>query len=188
MCSCALCTVDDASYFLVIRLGPKTSECEKNVIVMSTVTSCEVSNCAATFHRFNKQLCIFTVAVGTLHTIEQPCVLPPCSLTMNLYIWLLYPPRCRNVGSPVRSLDRQRGSTTRGGAAPCHNNTYLHKTHRYQGNTPRNKHENAPLNERESEMRKIIITIIKQLMLDKNPCITSELLKSPPKVDLAKSS
>ena len=34
MCSSA---VDDASYYLVIRLGPKTSECEKNVIVMSTV-------------------------------------------------------------------------------------------------------------------------------------------------------
>ena len=42
------------SCFLVIRLGPKTSECEKNVIVMSTVTGCEVSNCATTLHGFNK--------------------------------------------------------------------------------------------------------------------------------------
>ena len=56
-CSSALCTLDDASYFLVIRLGPMTSECEKNVIVMSTVTSCEVSNCATTLHGFNKQVC-----------------------------------------------------------------------------------------------------------------------------------
>ena len=38
MCRSALCTMDDASYFLVIRLGPKTSQCEKNVIVLSTVT------------------------------------------------------------------------------------------------------------------------------------------------------
>ena len=37
--------MDDASYFLVIRLGPKTSECEKNVTVMSTVTGCDVTNC-----------------------------------------------------------------------------------------------------------------------------------------------
>ena len=52
----ALCTMADASYFLVIRLGPKTSECEKNVIVMSTVTGCEVSNCATSLHGFNKHI------------------------------------------------------------------------------------------------------------------------------------
>ena len=55
-CSNALCTMDDASYFLVIRLGPKTSECEKNVTVVSTVTGCDVTNCATTSHGFNKQL------------------------------------------------------------------------------------------------------------------------------------
>ena len=53
-CSSALCTMDDASYFLVIRLGPKTSECEKNVTVVSTVTGCDVTNCATTLHGFNK--------------------------------------------------------------------------------------------------------------------------------------
>ena len=53
-CSSALCTKDDASYFLVIRLGPKTSECEKNVTVVSTVTGCDVTNCATTLHAFNK--------------------------------------------------------------------------------------------------------------------------------------
>ena len=47
--------MDDASCFLVIRLGPKRSECEKNVTVVSTVTSCGVTNCAATLHGFNKQ-------------------------------------------------------------------------------------------------------------------------------------
>ena len=53
-CSSALCTMDDESFFLVIRLGPKTSECEKNVTAVSTVTGCEVTNCAATLHGFNK--------------------------------------------------------------------------------------------------------------------------------------
>ena len=53
--SSALCTMDDASYFLVIRLGPKTSQCEKNVTVVSTVTGCDVTNCATTVHGFNKQ-------------------------------------------------------------------------------------------------------------------------------------
>ena len=40
----ALCTMDDTSCFLVIRLGPKTSECEMNVSVKSTGTDCEVYN------------------------------------------------------------------------------------------------------------------------------------------------
>ena len=53
-CSSALCTMDDASSFLVIRLGPKTSECEKNVTVVSTVTGCDVTKCATTLHGFNK--------------------------------------------------------------------------------------------------------------------------------------
>ena len=53
-CSSALCTMDDASYFLVIRLGPKTSECDKNVTVVTTVTSCDVTNCATTLHGFNR--------------------------------------------------------------------------------------------------------------------------------------
>ena len=53
-CSSALCTMDDASYFLVIRLGPKTSECEKKVKVVSTVTGCDVTNCATRLHGFNK--------------------------------------------------------------------------------------------------------------------------------------
>ena len=51
-CSYAVCTMDDASYFLVIRLGPKTSECKKNVTVVSTVTGCDVTNCATTSHGF----------------------------------------------------------------------------------------------------------------------------------------
>ena len=38
----------------MIRLGPKTSECEMNVLVKTTVTACEVYNCAATLHDFDK--------------------------------------------------------------------------------------------------------------------------------------
>ena len=46
--------MDDASYFLVIQLGPKTSVCEKNVTVVSTVTGCGVTNWATSLHGFNK--------------------------------------------------------------------------------------------------------------------------------------
>ena len=46
--------MDDVNYFLVIRQGPKTSECEKNVTVVSIVTGCDVTNCATTLHGFNK--------------------------------------------------------------------------------------------------------------------------------------
>ena len=53
-CSSALCAMDDVSYVLVIQLGPKTSQCEKNVTVVSTVTGCDVTNCATTLHGFNK--------------------------------------------------------------------------------------------------------------------------------------
>ena len=48
--------MNDASYFLVIRLGPKTSECEKNVTVVSTVRGCDVTNCTTTLHGFNKHV------------------------------------------------------------------------------------------------------------------------------------
>ena len=43
-CLSALCTMDDASYFPVIRLGPMTSKYEKNVTVVSTVTGFDVTN------------------------------------------------------------------------------------------------------------------------------------------------
>ena len=50
----ALCTMDDASCFLDIRLGPKTSVYEKHVSVKSTVASCDVTYCATTLQGFNK--------------------------------------------------------------------------------------------------------------------------------------
>ena len=63
-CSSALCTIDDASYVLVIQLGPKTSECEKNVTVVSAVTGCDVTNCAITLHGFNKHASSLREAVS----------------------------------------------------------------------------------------------------------------------------
>ena len=62
--------LDDASYFLVIRFGPKTSECEKKVTVVSTVTGCEVTNCATTLHGFNKHASLRREAVS-----DSRCVL-----------------------------------------------------------------------------------------------------------------
>ena len=62
--------MDDASCFLVIRLGPKTSECEKNVTVVSTVTGCDVTNCATTLHGFNKH--VQHASVCTFKT--SPCL------------------------------------------------------------------------------------------------------------------
>ena len=38
----------------MIRLGPRTSECEKNVAVVSSVTGCDVTNCAKTLNGFQK--------------------------------------------------------------------------------------------------------------------------------------
>ena len=46
--------MDDANCFLVIRLELKTSVNDMNVIVVSTVTGCDVTNCATTLHGFNK--------------------------------------------------------------------------------------------------------------------------------------
>ena len=54
-CKCALCTVDDASCFLTIRLGTKTSVYHVKVIVVSTASGCDVTYCA-TLQRINKQI------------------------------------------------------------------------------------------------------------------------------------
>ena len=63
--------MDDESHFLVIRLGPKTSECEKNVNVVTTVTSCDVTNCATTFSGSTRNLsdclCLMQCQVLTYH-------------------------------------------------------------------------------------------------------------------------
>ena len=47
----------DVNCFLLIRLELKTSVNDMNVIVVSTVTGCDVTNCATTLHGFNKQFC-----------------------------------------------------------------------------------------------------------------------------------
>ena len=71
--------MDDVSYVLVIRLGPKTSECEKNVTVVSTVSGCDVTNCATTLHGFNKHhQNIITCVFGALGAVIV--------LTVNVFL------------------------------------------------------------------------------------------------------
>ena len=48
----ALCTMDDANCFHMVRLELKTSVNDMNVTVMSTVTGCD--HCATTLQGFNK--------------------------------------------------------------------------------------------------------------------------------------
>ena len=48
------CVLWMMSCFIDIRLGPKTSECEKHVSVKSTVKSWDVTYCATTLQGFNK--------------------------------------------------------------------------------------------------------------------------------------
>ena len=55
------CATDDASSFLVNRLGPKPSEYEKNVIAMSTVTGSECHHDKWNFvwsHDLNQRECV----------------------------------------------------------------------------------------------------------------------------------
>ena len=44
--------------FTCSNLGPKTSVCEKNVMVVSAATGCDVTYCATTLQGFNKQFSI----------------------------------------------------------------------------------------------------------------------------------
>ena len=98
-CSSALCTMDDASSFLVIRLGPKTSECEKNVIVISTVTSCEKLCYIIT--RFQQSRHFVSKLVDVIHRrhVDSKCT------TRNVQR-VLQPQKC------MRSSQRALSSTT----------------------------------------------------------------------------
>ena len=93
--------MDDASYFLMIRLGPKTTECEMYVIVKSTVAGCEVSNCAATLHGFNKQIRIFIPIVSCSKVILCHRYFAH-SLSLSLYLHVVAVDRYFH--SSVRSL------------------------------------------------------------------------------------
>ena len=53
-CASALCTMDDANCFHMIRLELKTSVNDMNVSVKSIVTCCDVTCCATTLQGFNK--------------------------------------------------------------------------------------------------------------------------------------
>ena len=64
--------MDDVSYFLVIRLGPKTSECEKIVTIVSTVTGYDVTNCATTLQFKFQNLENFTITSAIFVGINCP--------------------------------------------------------------------------------------------------------------------
>ena len=70
----------------MIRPGPKTSECEKNVTVVSTVTGSDVTT-RATIHGFNKHFrCHSLVSdnVGkAVHTEGPRCHANRCTATDN---------------------------------------------------------------------------------------------------------
>ena len=55
----------------MIRLGSKTSEREKNVTVVSTVTGCDVTNCATTLHGFNKHASSRREAVSDSRSVPR---------------------------------------------------------------------------------------------------------------------
>ena len=75
-------TVDDASCFLDIRLGPQTSHGEKNVTVVSTVTRCEVTDCATTLQGFIKH------ASSRRETVSDSRGVPRCTqkISKNLHL------------------------------------------------------------------------------------------------------
>ena len=68
-CSKALCTMDDASYFHDIRLGPKTSVYHMKVIVVSS--GCDVTNCATTLQGFNKHASSHREAVSDSRRVPR---------------------------------------------------------------------------------------------------------------------
>ena len=118
MCSSALCTTDDASYFLVIRLGPNMSECEMNVIVKSTVTGCEVSSCAATLHGFNKHASSRREAVsgsrGVPRFTEKNFQIYACSIVSTVrFVHFTIPTACDSSchSFPSYHLPRELVST-----------------------------------------------------------------------------
>ena len=90
---CALCTVDDTCCFHVVRLGPKTSVHEKHVSVKSTVTSCDVTNCATTLQGFNKHASSRREAVSDSRGTEK------ISKNLRLLTW---------VGHSTRSIHHTR--------------------------------------------------------------------------------
>ena len=61
----ALCTVDDASCFHMIRLELKTSVNDMNVTVMSTVTGCDVTNVQQQYKGSTSMLAFQSVTEGS---------------------------------------------------------------------------------------------------------------------------
>ena len=84
--------MDDASCFLTIRLGPKTSECHVKVIVVSTVSGCDVTNCATTLQGFNKHASSRREAVSDSRGVPR-CTWKNCQKSTLAHM-------CRSSDSP----------------------------------------------------------------------------------------
>ena len=117
MCKCALCAMDDASYFLTIRLGPKTSVYEKHVSVKSTVVGCDVTNCATTLHGFNKH------ASSRREAVSDSRGVPRCTEEISQNLRLL---TCvdRSTRPIHRTFCLQLVFVTRFRRASCQENSY----------------------------------------------------------------
>ena len=86
----------DASCFLTIRLGPMTSVCEKHVSVKSTVTGCDVTNCATTLQGFNKH------ASSRREAVSDSRGVPRCTEKISHYLRLLH--MCRSFDSTKSTI------------------------------------------------------------------------------------
>ena len=63
--------MDDANYFHMVRLELKTSVNDMNVTVVSTVTGCDVTNCATTLQGFNKHASSRREAVSDSRSVSR---------------------------------------------------------------------------------------------------------------------
>ena len=68
---CALCTVDDASCFHRIRLGPKTFVYEKHDSVKSTETGCDVTNRLGRVRNNARLFHLIRNGISTVRLIES---------------------------------------------------------------------------------------------------------------------
>ena len=109
---CALWMI--RAVFTLSDLGPRrlsVTECEENVTVVSTVTGCDVTNCATTLHGFNKH------ASSRREAVSDSRGVPRCTEKISQTLRLLN--MCRSFDSsnppypnPVtRRVTRRHGTT-----------------------------------------------------------------------------
>ena len=96
--------MDDSSCFLDIRLGPKTSVCEKHVSVKSTVPGCDVTYCATTLQGLNKHASSHREAVSDSRSV------PHCTEKISKNLRLLTCVDSSNPPIPVSSDSQSHSS------------------------------------------------------------------------------